>query len=195
MEQSGINIEVLKATVPNFKDQDKAQIEKYAASYTVANNENEKILKSHGIEIKKPSQAIILAYTPEEKDFNRELKLAEEMGFIDAYKQNPRHLSQPIEEVIKRMAKAEANGINYKNEKGIYASFIFSERAFNYVLSQSEGIKKESPSNAPINSDTPIDSETMAEVKENALRVLEAFAMDDEKDRVFARLDAIWDKG
>ena len=37
--------------------------------------------------------------------------------------------------------------------------------------------------------------EDLSEVKENAMRLLEAFAMIDEKDKVFARLDEIGDKG
>ena len=78
------------------------------------------------------------------------------MGFIAAYQQNPRHLTQPIEMVIKRMAKADAVGVTYKNEKGVYASFVFSNRAFDYIMSKTEGAEKEFPSNK-IESNSDID--------------------------------------
>lgn len=195
-QQSGINVEVLNATLPNFKEQDKGQAEKFGVSYSIADEDNLKTLEKYGVKIKKPSQVIVLAYTKDERDFDRDLKLAEEMGFIDAYRQNPRHLSQPVEEVIKRMSKAEALGMEYKDEKGRYAQFLFGERISTYAFNKRENeLAKESPSDAPINSDSQVDSAEMAEIKDDALRVLEAFAMTDEKDQIFARLDAIGDKG
>lgn len=187
--ETGINMSILNETTPKFKEQDKEQVWKYTVSYQTANADSLSVLQSHGVEIKKPSQVIVLAYPADELD--RKLKLAEEMGFVNAYKQNPRHLSQPVESVIKRMSKAEAEGIPLTNEKGTYSTILFSERAFDYVTKQNS--KNDSPSIPPINSQ--VDSQLMAETKENALRVLEAFAMTDEKDQVYARLDAIGDKG
>lgn len=187
--ETGINVTVLNETLPKFKEQDKEQAWKYSVSYQTADNASLEVLKNHGVEIKKPSQVIVLAYPAEELD--RKLKLAEEMGFSNAYKQNPRHLSQPVEAVIKRMSKAEAEGIPLTNEKGTYSTILFSERAFNYVTKQNS--KTDSPSNTPINSSA--DANLLAETKENALRVLEAFAMADEKEKVYARLEAIGDKG
>ncbi len=190
MEQKVIDLK--NRLEKNYKEQDKNQIYTFAASLITANPESLDVLESHGVELKKPSQTIVLAIEPQELE--RELKLAEEMGFIAAYQQNPRHLTQPIEMVIKRMAKADAVGVTYKNEKGTYASFIFSQRAFDYIMSKTEGVEKEIPSNTPIETDNNMD-EDLSEVKENAMRLLEAFAMIDEKDKVFARLDEIGDKG
>lgn len=188
MEQKVIDLK--NRLEKNYKEQDKNQIYTFAASLVTANPESLDVLESHGVELKKPSQTIVLAIEPQELE--RQLKLAEEMGFIAAYQQNPRHLTQPIEMVIKRMAKADAVGVTYKNEKGTYASFIFSQRAFDYMLSKTEGVEKEIPSNTPIEANNNID---LSEVKENAVRLLEAFAMTDEKDKVFSRLDEIGDKG
>ena len=171
-----------------YKEQDKEQISKFAVSLALANPESLDVLEKHNVEIKRPSQTIALTIEPQELE--RELRLAEEMGFIAAYQQNPRHLTQPIEMVIKRMAKADAVGVTYKNEKGVYASFVFSNRAFDYTMSKTEGAEKEFPSNK-IESNSDID---MAEIKENALHLLETFAMEDKKDEIFARLDAIKDK-
>lgn len=180
MEQRAI--ELINETKANFKEQDAAQINKYCVSYDLADPESLKVLESHGITIKKPSQAIVL--TEEPVNLDRKIKLAEEMGFVDAYKQNPRHLSQPIEKVIKRMSMADANNISYKNEKGTYASFLFSNRAFNYIAGKSTLTEGDSP-------EQDLD---LAEVKEDALRILETFAMEDKKDEIYARIDAIADK-
>ena len=190
MEQSSA-IKIIKETESNFKEQDQKQIWKSMVSYSLANEKSYEVLKKHGVEIKKPSQVIVLLIEPEELD--RELKLAEEMGFVDAYKQNPRHLTQPVEMVIKRMAKADAVGVTYKNEKGVYASFIFSERAFNYIINKNEDVKKvvdETPRN-----DQALDENVdLAEVKEDAMRVLETFALTDKKDEIMANIDMVASK-
>ena len=186
MEQKTIDLK--NRLEKNYKEQDKEQISKFAASLALANPESLDILERHNVEIKRPSQTIALTIEPQELE--RELRLAEEMGFIAAYQQNPRHLTQPIEMVIKRMAKADAIGVTYKIEKGVYASFIFSNRAFEYIISQTEGVEKNTPSNK-IELNNDID---MADVKDNALHLLETFAMGDRKDEIFARLDAIKNK-
>lgn len=182
MEQRAIDL--INETKVNFKEQDVEQIEKYSVSYDLANPESLKVLTNHGIKIKKPSQAIVLTIEPEE--LVRELKLAEEMGFIAAYQQNPRHITQPIEMVIRRMAKADAVGVTYKNEKGIYASFIFSKRAFDYIMAQSGKTLEEV--------DSPELETDLAEIKEDALHVLEAFDMSDKAEEIYARIDNIVDK-
>ena len=143
------------------------------------------VLSNHGVNLSKPSQTIVLTIEP--KELERQLKLAEEMGFIGAYKQNPRFITQPVEMVIKRMAKCDSIGVTYKNEDDVYASFIFSQRAFDYVVKENDVEKKEEVvDNTEINID---------EVKENALRLLESFAMTEEKDSIYAKLDAIKDTG
>ena len=114
MEQKVIDL--TKRLEKNYKDQDKEQTYKFSASLVLANPESLDVLEKHNVTIKKPSQTIVLTIEPQELE--RQLKLAEEMGFIAAYQQNPRHLTQPIEMVIKRMAKSDAVGVTYKNEKG-----------------------------------------------------------------------------
>ena len=177
MEQRAI--ELINEIKKSFKEQDVEQIEKYSVSYNLANPESLEVLTSHGITIKKPSQVVVLTEDPDNLD--RKIKLAEEMGFADAYKQNPRHLSQPIEKVIKRMSNADANNINYKNEKGTYASFLFSNRAFNYIAGQKANVEIDSPE---------LDSD-IAEVKEDAMHILETFAMNDKAEEIYGRIDAL----
>lgn len=184
MEQRIIDLE--NKLEKNYKDQDKEQIYKYSASLISANPESLDVLEKHNITIKKPSQTIVLTIEP--KELERQLKLAEEMGFIAAYQQNPRHITQPIEMVIKRMAKSDAVGITYKNENGIYASFIFSQRAFDYIMAQNEEIKHEN-----VVEETP-SYNSLAEIKEDALHVLETYAMNDKAEEIYARIDQIADK-
>lgn len=171
--------------VGNYKEKDVGNIYKFAVSYAESNQESLDVLSNHGVNLSKPSQTIVLTIEP--KELERQLKLAEEMGFIGAYQQNPRFITQPVEMVIKRMAKCDSIGVTYKNEEGIYASFIFSQRAFDYIVNENDVEKK----------DELVDTNeiNMDEVKENALRLLESFAMTDEKDNIFAKLDSIKDTG
>lgn len=171
--------------VGNYKEKDVDNIYKFAVSYSESNMDSLNVLSNHGVNLSKPSQTIVLTIEP--KELERQLKLAEEMGFIGAYKQNPRFITQPVEMVIKRMAKCDSIGVTYKNEDDVYASFIFSQRAFDYVVKENDVEKKEEVvDNTEINID---------EVKENALRLLESFAMTEEKDSIYAKLDAIKDTG
>lgn len=186
MEQKVIDL--TKRLEKNYKDQDKEQTYKFSASLVLANPESLDVLEKHNVTIKKPSQTIVLTIEPQELE--RQLKLAEEMGFIAAYQQNPRHLTQPIEMVIKRMAKSDAVGVTYKNEKGTYASFIFSQRAFDYVMTQAENAKEQTPSEPQIEGNLNLE-----EAKEDALHVLEAFALEDKKEEIYERIDSIADKG
>lgn len=183
MEQRAI--ELVKETLPNFKEQDKNQVWKYAVSYELSNDDSYDVLKKHNVVLTKPTQTIVLSIAAQELE--RQLKLAEEMGFIAAYQQNPRHLTQPVEMVIKRMAKADAVGVTYKNEKGIYASFLFSQRAFDYIVNQNENVKS-------VVDETPSNTYELAEVKEDALHVLETFGMNDRAEEIYARIDEIADK-
>ena len=183
MEQRAIDL--INKTKENFKEQDSEQIEKYIASYSMANPKSLEVLENHNIKIKKPSQAIVLTIDPTELE--RELKLAEEMGFIAAYQQNPRHITQPIEMVIKRMSKADAVGVTYKNEKGIYASFIFSNRAFNYIMSQNNISMEDTIS--------PELETNLSLIKEDALHVLEAFDMSDKASEIYSRIDTLANSG
>ena len=184
MEQNMIDLQ--KELETNYKEQDKNQSYKFAVTLSMSDPKSLEVLKKHDVTIKKPSQTIALLIEPVELE--RQLKLAEEMGFIAAYQQNPRHLTQPIEMVIKRMAKADAVGVTYKNEKGIYASFLFSQRAFDYIVKDNTKETSETPSFQDSNLD-------ITQIKEDALRVLETFALADEKDKVYQRLDEIKDKG
>lgn len=170
----------------NYKDRDKEQLYKFSVSYENGFSESADILDKHGIELRKPSQTIVLCIEPKELD--RLLKLAEEMGFIDAYKQNPRNITQPVELVIKRMAKFDSIGVSYKNEEGLYASFIFSQRAFDHIISQVEGTVKK-------NENQTVENVDLEEVKDCALRLLEEFDMVSETENVYKRLNEISDKG
>lgn len=183
MEQRAI--ELVKETLPNFKEQDKNQVWKYAVSYELSNDDSYDVLKKHNVVLTKPTQTIVLSIAAQELE--RQLKLAEEIGFIAAYQQNPRHLTQPVEMVIKRMAKADAVGVTYKNEKGIYVSFLFSQRAFDYIIGQNENVKS-------VVDETPSNTYELAEVKEDALHVLETFGMNDRAEEIYARIDEIADK-
>lgn len=176
MEQRAI--EIINETKTNFKEQEIGQIEKHSVSYNLANPESLKVLTNHGIVIKKPAQ--VIALTEEPADLDRKIKLAEEMGFVDAYKQNPRYLTQPVEKVVKRMAYADAHNISYKNENGRFKPIVFSNRIFKYTTQ-----------NTKAENDSPELDSNLAEIKEDALHILETFAMNDKAEEIYARIDSL----
>ncbi len=195
MEQKVID---LKARIDeNFKDRDRDQSYKFISALAIAYPEDVDVLTKYNIKLRQSSQYIVLTIEPAELE--RQLKLAEEMGFIAAYQQNPKRITQPIEMVIKRMAKCDAIGVTYRNENGVYASFIFSQRAYEYSLGKYMTENKIPENNVidfPTPSDTPNEASVDIDVvKENALHLLESVGMESEKDKIYDRLDAIADKG
>lgn len=180
-------IELKDNATNNFKDRDKLQTEKFMVSLALGDSECLKILNSYGVVLTKSSQFIVL--TQDAKTLTQELELAKKMDFLDAYKTDPKRLCQAVTNVIKRMAKCDAMGVSYKKEDGRFENFIFSERMFNARLTE-VGIK-----NQEIVAPAPdIDfnqSEDIDKIKEYALRVLEQFAMPEQKEAVYKRIDEI----
>ena len=172
--------EFLKTLKSNFSE--KERIEDFLVSATDFDEKNIKLLEDNDIHISKASQLIVLQMDNEE--LNRNIKRAEELGFIDAYKQNPRNAVRDANVVARRIAESEAHNIPWKNEEGKISQHLFGNRLYNYVLGQTNEEK--------VTEDVTKDN---TEVLELAYRLLEEFALDDKKEEVKLKLDEIKDKG
>ena len=172
--------EFLKTLKSNFSE--KERIEDFLVSATDFDENNIKLLEDNDIHISKASQLIVLQMDNEE--LKRNIKRAEELGFIDAYKQNPRNAVRDANVVARRIAESEAHNIPWKNEEGKISQHLFGNRLYNYVLGQT--------SEEEVTEDITKDN---TEVLNLAYRLLEEFALDDKKDEVKVKLDEIKDKG
>ena len=172
--------EFLKTLKSNFSE--KERIEDFLVSATDFDENNIKLLEDNDIHISKASQLIVLQMDNEE--LKRNIKRAEELGFIDAYKQNPRNAVRDANVVARRIAESEAHNIPWKNEEGKISQHLFGNRLYNYVLGQTNEEK--------VTEDVTKDN---TEVLELAYRLLEEFALDDKKEEVKLKLDEIKDKG
>ena len=171
--------EFLKTLKSNFSE--KERIEDFLVSATDFDENNIKLLEDNDIHISKASQLIVLQMDNEE--LKRNIARADELGFIDAYKQNPRNAVRDANVVARRIAESEAHNIPWKNEEGKISQHLFGNRLYNYVLGQTS---------EEVTEDVTKDN---TEVLELAYRLLEEFALDDKKDEVKAKLDEIKDKG
>ncbi len=158
-------------------DQTKEHPEKFIVSLGLAYPENIEFLKNPEYAIKlSASDWIVLAIEPE--ILKKTILRAKDLGFLEAYQQNPSFLKQDVDKVIKRMGELEHLGIPYKSEKGKYQSFLFSERGFTYVINEVE--KKSNDLTPRINDH---------ELKELADRVIETFAMENKKQEIYKSLE------
>ncbi len=156
-------------------DEAKEHPEKFLISLELGNDENRELLKEYGI-ILKPSDWIVL--TIDSEILKKTVYRAKDLGFIDAYIQTPSFLKQDVDKIIKRISELEHLYIPYKNEKGKYQSFLFSERGYDYVVNSAGSLEK---------SKEVLDFE----LKEMADRVMETFAMEDKKQEVYSSLASI----
>lgn len=183
MEKSFIDIKNIFEELKNDYDQSKEHPEKYLVSLLNLNEENLNTIREYGLKLK-PSQWSVLTIEPQV--LNKTLIRAKELGFLEAYKQNPAFLKQDVDKVIKRIGQLEHLGIPYKNEKGKYQTYLFSERGYEYVL-------KSSSKEPVLSDDTP--SLNDIELKEYAKRIMETFAMLDKEKEINSKLAVIEKEG
>lgn len=167
-------------------DNTKEHAEKFIQTLAFANEESKKLLAEKQIKLK-PSEWIVLSIDPE--ILKKAIVRAEEFGFIDAYIQNPAFLRQDVDAVIKRMGELEHLGIPYKSEKGKYQSYLFSKRGFDYVVTKATGKTEVAPTEEPV---SQIDD---IELKEAADRVMELFALTDDKESIYERVATVSKEG
>ncbi len=160
-------------------DVTKEHPEKHIQTLALADSKNIEFLHTNGIKLK-PNDWLVLAIEPEvlEKTVLR----ARDLGFIEAYIQNPSFLKQDIEAIVKRMGALENAGIPYKNEKGRYQSFLFSERGYNYIMQQGKAVNA-----------TP--SIQNIELKDYADRIMETFALTSQRENVYKKLVEVEKEG
>ena len=179
---------IMEIVSPNFKDKDRAQLEKFLTSLSLANENTLEILQQYEVVLSKSSQLKVLTIDP--KTITQTLELANKMSFIDAYKENPARLCQQVTAIISRMAKCDANGVSYKKEDGTFENFLFSKREFDQKLQSlnilSEPIVKES--SEQITTD-------LGKLNEYATRVMETFGLVDEKENILQKVSEVSNMG
>ena len=86
-----------------------------------------------------------------------------------------------VNKYIEKVNIYETYDVTYKNEDGVYASFIFSQRAFDHIISQIDIKKNE------------LDEEinVVSNLDEHVMRLIEEFSLQNEKDNIFARLNDV----
>lgn len=160
---------------------EKEHPEKFIQTLALAEEGNKELLDSYKIKLK-PSQWIVL--TIEHEILEKTILRGRDLGFLDAYIQNPAFLKQDVDAVIKRIGELESLSIPYKNSKGKYQSFLFSQRGFEYVKNQVKGnsIEAKNESAPSINN---------IELKEFADRIMETFALTNEKENIYAKISEV----
>ncbi|MDE6285248.1 MAG: hypothetical protein K2M17_05830 [Bacilli bacterium] len=148
------NLELLEKTSEKFTKKNKDNAYKFSASIEYASPGADDILDRYGIVLTKPSQYIVLTQDP--KTLLQILDLAEKMKFIDAYREDPKRLTQLVTNVIKRMAKCEALHIPYRDEKGRVFSWLFSERGYKAYMASIGKEVSMTPSNESVSSEVVI---------------------------------------
>lgn len=184
-------IEFMEDVTRDFKSRDKAVREKYMPVYQMAfeeptHDESRSLLKKYGVEITKNSQVMLLCQ--DSKTVEQALELADKMGFIEAYKADPGRLCNLVTNVIKRMAKCDAVGITYKNDKGQFADFIFSERKFQMQINNL-GPEEKKIVEVPTEVASEENNENLAKAKDYAMRLLEQFSITEQAEPIMARLE------
>jgi len=149
-------------------DVTKESPEKYLKALDLAFDENFATKDEYGLKMR-PKDWLALTMEPEE--FKKTLAQGQALGFVEAYKQNPSFMKQDVEKVIKRISALDANHVPYVNEKGKYQSTLFSERAFNYIISKSSQETK--PLLAESNNE--IANNNASSIKDYAQRLIETF--------------------
>ncbi len=182
-------IELYNKLKPNI-DLNKEHPEKFLPSLVVADDTNIDLLADNGFKINKPSQFIV--YDCDKEFLNKNITQSNALGLKDAYIQNPRHLTRSIDDISRKVSKFEAMGIPYKNEKGKYQSYLFSNRGSEYIIRQIS--KDENKSKNEDNLETSVTTD-LDVVKEQALRIMEEFSLTDKKNEVDKRIDEIGNKG
>lgn len=177
------NTEELTTLYKNIKENEETkrpiQNEPWLVSLLLAKDENKNLLDEYGIKLT-PDTWIVLTIEPE--ILKKTILRAKDLGFIDAYIQNPSYLKYDVDAVIKRISEFEHLNVPYKNEKGKYQTYLFSKRAYDYVMN-SLNKNNETPSIMDIN------------LKEYADRVIETFAMEDKRKEIYDKLSIEEQKG
>lgn len=169
----------------NNIDLNKEHPEKFLASLVVADESNVNLLHENDINVNKPSQFIV--YDSESKDLEKNIKQSKALQLDGVYTQNPRNLTRGIDEISRRVSKFEALGIPYKNDKGKYQSYLFSNRGSEYIINQLD--KEENHQTMPkVETNVAINVD---DVKEQALRIMEEFSLIDKKDEIYQKIEKI----
>ena len=155
------------------------QSEPWVTSLLFARDENKVLLDEYNIKLT-PDTWIVLSIEPEV--LKKTILRAKDLGFLEAYIQNPCYLKYDVDAVIKRISEFEHLNIPYKNEKGKYQTYLFSKRAYDYVISS-------------INKKNDTKGIMDVELKEYADRVIETFAMEDKKNEIYNKLSEIEKQG
>ena len=112
----------------------KLQLYQFSGTLIYAYPENIDLLERFGIELSKGSQWIVLTIEPQQLEKN--LRRAQDLGFMAAYQQNPVFLRADVDTIIKRMSICDAYNIKYIDDAGKYQRWLFQNRGYDYVISE-----------------------------------------------------------
>jgi hypothetical protein len=162
--------------------------EKHLEALNLAYDENFDTKDEYGLKMR-PKDWVALTIEPAE--FKKTLAQGKALGFGEAYEQNPSFMKQNVEKVIKRISALDANHIPYINAKGKYQSTLFSERAFNYVLSQ------QSQESKPLleESNNDLFSSNHHSITDYAERLIETFNLTPNAQAIYEKLASIQTTG
>ena len=163
-------------------DMTKEHPEKFMISLLLADPQNVEVLKEFNIELKRPSEWIVL--TKDHELLKKTILRAKDLGFLEAYQQTPSFLKQEVDAVIKRISELDHLGIPYNSEKGKYQSFLFSQRGYAYVLEQMKG---------QVDDKNPRINDIV--LKDLADRLIETFAMENKRQEIYEKLAKVEKEG
>lgn len=160
------------------------RIEDFLPAIIGTDEKTAELIKENGMFPTKASHMIEYQLEPDE--FSRNLDRAKIGDYSDALKQNPRHIVRDGNETLKKVNESIAAGIPIKDENGKYSPQVFSNRLHAYLLEKTSNLEKKSDETQSID---------IEDVLQLAYRLLEELSLDDKKEEVATKLDAIKDKG
>ncbi len=125
MEES---LKVFKEVTQPLDEKQLKNVDKHYGLLNFIDVDTKKVLEEYNINYSKSDELILL--TIKAMDMRRTLELAKNMGFIEFFQERPERLRQSITNIIKRIAKCEAEGIPYDKDN----DFLFSEKLFNQKM-------------------------------------------------------------
>ena len=160
------------------------RIEDFLPAIIGADEKVDTLIKENNMFPTKASHMI--EYQMDSDEFAKNIDRAKMGDYYDALKANPRYVVRDGNETLKKVNETIAANIPLKDENGKYNPQIFSNRLHLYVLEQSGNLEKSSGETQTID---------IGEVLQLAYRLLEELSLDDKKEEVASKLDAIKDKG
>lgn len=204
-------IEIWEELCKGFSHPEKEDFAKSAKILECVNKDNIKLLKDNGINIKYARFISVLALEHDVLE-NRIKFYLTNPELFEAIKELPVRLLIPKDVVSQRIGICDRINFPYRDEKGKIKGLIFDSQKFNdevwlkltpeqkQIFEGYVDDKKEAPSHeegkvevneSSVNQNNVGTNDNLDDLKECALHVLEQFALTDQKDLIFQKLDEL----